>query len=151
MPNWCDNTFSILARKEINDEIKNDVNTHMGRHFEDARVHETILPYSHKEQIWSYLYISVRTAYGPPADFINFVVENFQDVHLKGHYWIEGGDGAADFEISSDKEGKVYYLSYDEINQEYMTEEEIEEMIEQVSLEELRFDQSKIENDRDFL
>lgn len=40
MPNWCDNTIEILARKEINDEIKQNVNAYLGRRFDDAHVSE---------------------------------------------------------------------------------------------------------------
>lgn len=137
MPNWCDNRIDILAKKEINDSIKQNVDAYLGRRADDSVISETCIPYEKGEEIWSQITITVRTGWAPPVEFINHVLQTYPNVILKGHYWIEGGMGAADFEMSSDDSGHVEYHSHEEINQDYMTEEELEELSEKVTLEEL--------------
>jgi hypothetical protein len=140
MPNWCDNTIEILARKESNDEIKQNVDAYLGRRFDDADVSEWTVPHEEGNEVWTWICVTVRTANSPPADFINHVLKEYKNVLLKGHYWIEGGCGAADFEMSSDDAGHVEYHSHEEIIQDYWTEEEeLYNLQEETTLQEIEF------------
>lgn len=116
MPNWCENTFQIFAKDETITWIENNMNANLGRRWDDADITRQF-EFVQGNHPWFSLLIDVRTAYGPP-DFLITLLKKFKDIHIKGYFWIEGGMGAADYEMGTDKDGKGYEI-YKPINQDY--------------------------------
>jgi hypothetical protein len=121
MPNWCENTIEIFAKDETITWIEKSMNNNIGRRWDDAAMRRQF-EFVHGNEAWFSLVIFVRTGYGPPEFIISTLLEKFKDIHIKGHFWIEGGMGAADYEIGTDKDGKKYEI-YKEIDQNIDWEE----------------------------